>query len=809
MFGRYFDELFQKLYVSQRFSVNLYRLITYEDMRKTLIITLWTILFLIIAGIGLVFMAIANGKIGYVPPIEELENPKLKFATQIISDDGITLGTYSLDKDANRILVGYEDLSPHLVNALIATEDERFAEHSGIDARALLRAIVKRGILQQENAGGGSTITQQLAKQFYSEQAGSFWERLMQKPIEWVIAVKLERYYTKEEILTMYLNKFDFLYNAIGIKMAANTYFSKEPKDLTVLEAATLVGMCKNPSYYNPRKFNERSRGRRNVVIGQMVRAGHLTTVEADSLMEQPLELKFRKVDHKEGLATYFREYLRGVLRAKKPDKSEYRGWQMQKYYEDSLAWETDPLYGWCAKNTKKDGTPYNLYTDGLKIYTTIDSRMQRYAEEAVQEHIAQSLQPRFFKAKAKKKTAPFTSDLTVEQVNAIMDKAMRLTDRYRGMKKAGATEKEIRKAFDTPQEMTVFTYNGEKDTIMTPMDSLRYYKHFLRTGFMSMDPVTGYVKAYVGGTNYNYFQYDMANVGRRQVGSTIKPYVYTLAMENGFSPCDMARHVEQTLIDENGKPWTPRNASKKRYGEMVTIKWGLANSDNWITAYLMSKLSPYQLVRLIHSFGVKNQQIDPVVSLCLGPCEISVGEMVSAYTAFANKGIRTAPLFVSRIEDNEGNIVAEFTPHMEEVISEESVYKMLIMLRAVINEGTGGRIRRVFNITADMGGKTGTTNNNSDGWFIGFTPSLVSGVWVGGEERDIHFDNMRDGQGAEMALPVWGLYMNKVFADKSLGYLQTDTFAIPHGFDPCKDILLDDEAPALEESSGLDNLFQ
>ena len=809
MFGGYFDELFQKLYVSQRFSVNLYRLITYEDMRKTLIITLWTILFLILAGIGLVFTAIANGKIGYVPPIEELENPKLKFATQIISDDGVTLGTYSLDKDANRILVGYEDLSPHLVKALIATEDERFAEHSGIDSRALLRAIVKRGILQQENAGGGSTITQQLAKQFYSEQAGSFWERLMQKPIEWVIAVKLERYYTKEEILTMYLNKFDFLYNAIGIKMAANTYFSKEPKDLSVLEAATLVGMCKNPSYYNPRKFNERSRGRRNVVLGQMVRAGHLTTVEADSLMEQPLELKFRKVDHKEGLATYFREYLRGVLRAKKPDKSEYRGWQMQKYYEDSLAWETDPLYGWCAKNTKKDGTPYSLYTDGLKIYTTIDSRMQRYAEEAVQEHIAQSLQPRFFKAKAKKKTAPFTSDLTVEEVNAIMDKAMRLTDRYREMKKAKATEKEIRKAFNTPQEMTVFTYNGEKDTIMTPMDSIRYYKHFLRTGFMSMDPITGHVKAYVGGTNYNYFQYDMANVGRRQVGSTIKPYVYTLAMENGFSPCDMARHVEQTLIDENGRPWTPRNASKKRYGEMVTIKWGLANSDNWITAYLMSKLSPYQLVRLIHSFGVKNQQIDPVVSLCLGPCEISVGEMVSAYTAFANKGIRTAPLFVSRIEDNEGNVLAEFTPHMEEVISEESVYKMLIMLRAVINEGTGGRIRRVYDITADMGGKTGTTNNNSDGWFIGFTPNLVSGVWVGGEERDIHFDNMRDGQGAEMALPVWGLYMNKVFADKSLGYLQTDTFAIPHGFDPCKDILLDDDAPALEEKSGLDDIFR
>ena len=782
-------------------------------MRKTLIITLWAILVLGMASVALIFNAIANGRIGYVPPIEELENPNLKFAAQIISDDGVLMGTYSLDKDANRIYVGYEDLSPHLVNALIATEDERFVEHSGIDARALLRAVVKRGILQQKSAGGGSTITQQLAKQLYTEElAGSIWERAMQKPIEWVIAVKLERYYTKEEILTMYLNKFDFLYSAHGIKMASNLYFSKEPKDLNILEAATLVGMCKNPTSYNPRRYNERSRNRRNVVLGQMLKNGYLTEAEADSLMQEPLELNFRRINHKEGLATYFREYLRGVLRARKPVKSEYRGWQMQQYYEDSLAWETDPLYGWCAKNFKKDGTNYNLYTDGLKIYTTIDSRMQRYAEEAVQEHIATpktGLQDRFFKAKAKKKTAPFTSKLTVEEVNAIMDKAMRLTDRYRGMKKAGAGEAEIRKAFNTPQEMTVFTYQGEKDTIMTPMDSIRYYKHFLRTGFMSMDPVTGYVKAYVGGTNYNHFQYDMANVGRRQVGSTIKPYVYTLAMENGFSPCDMVRHVEQTLIDENGKPWSPRNANDKRYGEMVTVKWGLANSDNWITAYLMGKLSPYQLKRLIHSFGVKNRQIDPVVSLCLGPCEISVGEMVSAYTAFANRGIRTAPLFVSRIEDNEGNIVAEFTPQMEEVISEESVYKMLIMLRAVINEGTGGRIRRVYNIKADMGGKTGTTNNNSDGWFMGFTPSLVSGVWVGGEERDIHFDNMKDGQGAEMALPIWGLYMNKVYADKSLGYLQTDTFAIPHGFDPCKDILSDDDAPALQENSGLDDLFQ
>lgn len=776
-------------------------------MRKTLIIILWAILFVVLLGAAGIFHAISKGWIGYVPPIEELENPNLKFATQVISDDGVTLGTYSLSKE-NRLYVGYNDLSPNLINALIATEDERFHEHSGIDARALLRAIIKRGVMMQASAGGGSTITQQLAKQFYSEKAGSVFERLMQKPIEWVIAVKLERYFTKEEILTMYLNKFDFLNNAVGIKMASNTYFSKEPKDLSVIEAATLVGMCKNPARFNPRRFNERTRDRRNVVIGQMERAGHLTSAEADSLKKEPLELKYRKVDHKEGPAPYFREYLRDILRAEKPDKSEYRGWQMQEYYEDSLAWETDPLYGWCAKNKKKDGSSYNLYTDGLKIYTTIDSRMQRYAEEAVHEHVAEYMQPRFFKAKAKKKTAPFTSELTPEEVKTIMDRAMRQTDRYREMKKAGASEAEIRKAFETPVEMTVFSYQGDRDTIMSPMDSLRYYKHFLRAGFMSMDPVTGYVKAYVGGPNFNYFQYDMAMKGRRQVGSTIKPYLYTLAMENGFSPCDETRHVEQTLIDENGKAWSPRNASAKRYGEMVTIKWGLANSDNWVTAYLMSKLSPYQLVRLIHAFGVKNKQIDPVVSLCLGPCEISVGEMVSAYTAFANKGIRTAPLFVSRIEDNEGNVLADFTPHMEEVISEESVYKMLIMLRAVINEGTGGRVRRVYGITADMGGKTGTTNNNSDGWFMGFTPTLVSGAWVGGEERDIHFDNMSDGQGAAMALPIWGLYMKKVYADKSLGYSQDDTFEIPEGFDPCKDILVSDDAPAIQENEGLDDLF-
>ena len=775
-------------------------------MRKKFIYVLWGLLILTVAAIAIIFSAIANGKIGYVPPVEELENPNLKFATQIISDDGQLLGTWSLSKE-NRVYVGYEDLSPNLVKALIATEDVRFKDHSGIDIRAFSRAVVKRGILMQKHAGGGSTITQQLAKQFYSPTADNVMERLLQKPIEWVIAVKLERYYTKEEILTMYLNKFDFLNNAVGIKTAAKTYFGKDPKDLSVEEAATLIGMCKNPSLYTPRRFNERCRGRRNVVLDQMRKADYLTEAECDSLKALPLTLKFQPVDHKDGLATYFREYLRGIMTAKKPNKSNYRGWQAQQYYEDSIAWETNPLYGWCNKNTKKDGSHYNVYTDGLKIYTTINSRMQRYAEEAVYEHVAQYLQPRFFKEKKGRKTAPYTNQLSEEEVQKILDRSIHQSDRYRTMKEAGYSESEIMQAFNTKHEMQVFSYEGEKDTIMTPLDSIKYYKHFLRAGFMSMDPITGYVKAYVGGPNYNYFQYDMAMVGRRQVGSTIKPYLYTLAMENGFSPCDMTRNVEQTLYDENGKAWSPRNSSRSHYGEMVTLKWGLANSNNWISAYLMSKLSPYELKRLIHSFGVLNKDIQPTVSLCLGPCEISVGEMVSAYTAFANRGIRTAPLFVTRIEDNEGNVVATFTPKMDEVISESSAYKMVVMLRSVINEGTGNRVRRLYGITADMGGKTGTTNRNSDGWFMGFTPSLVSGCWVGGEERDIHFDTMRDGQGASMALPVWGLYMQKVYADKTLGYSQDERFDIPDDFDPCKDKLTEIE----EQNTGRldDDFFQ
>ncbi len=774
-------------------------------MIRKIIKALWIFLAVIVLAIVIVFVSISKGWIGYMPPVEELENPSYKFATEIFSEDEKVLGTWSYSKE-NRVYTAYKDLSPSIINALIATEDVRFVEHSGIDAKALFRAFVKRGLMFQKNAGGGSTLSQQLAKQLFTENvARNTLQRLFQKPIEWVIAVKLERYYTKEEILSMYLNKFDFLNNAVGIKTAAYTYFGCEPKDLKIEEAATLVGMCKNPSLYNPVRFNERSRGRRNVVLEQMRKAGYITDAECDSLQALPLKLTYNRVDHKEGLATYFREYLRGVMTAPKPVRSDYRGWQMQKFYEDSIAWETNPLYGWCAKNKKKDGTNYNIYTDGLKIYTTINSRMQQYAEDAVKEHLGDYLQPIFFKEKEGSKNAPYARSLPEKRVEELLTKAMKQTERYRLMKEAGASEQQIRKAFDTPEEMTVFSWKGDKDTIMTPMDSIRYYKSFLRTGFMSMDPANGHVKAYVGGPNYVYFQYDMAMVGRRQVGSTIKPYLYTLAMENGFSPCDQARHVEQTLIDENGTPWTPRNANDKRYGEMVTLKWGLANSDNWISAYLMGKLNPYDLVRLIHSFGVRNKAIDPVVSLCLGPCEISVGEMVSAYTAFANKGIRVAPLFVTRIEDSDGNVISTFAPQMEEVISASSTYKMLVMLRAVINEGTGGRVRR-YGITADMGGKTGTTNDNSDAWFMGFTPSLVSGCWVGGDERDIHFGRMTYGQGAAAALPIWAMYMKKVYDDPTLGYDQQERFKLPEGFDPCAGSETPD-GDVIEEG-GLDDLF-
>ena len=747
------------------------------------------------------FIAIWNGWIGYLPELEDLQNPINRYATQVYSSDGKVLGTWHLNKE-NRVVVPYEKISPYVVNALVATEDERFYEHSGIDFWALGRAIVKRGILGQTEAGGGSTITQQLAKQLYSEKAHSTLERLMQKPIEWVIAIKLERNYTKQEIITLYLNYFDFLHNAVGIKTAANTYFNKEPSQLDICESATLVGLCKNPSLFNPVRYPERARQRRNVVLAQMLKVGYFTQAQYDKERVKPLKLDFHRIDHKDGTATYFREFLRLYMMAKRPDRndeSRYPSWNQNQYVYDSIAWETDPLYGWCNKNRKRDGEPYNLSADGLKVYTTIDSRMQQFAEQAMYDHVAHYLQPQFEKENRGKPNAPY-SNLSAKQVASILNRSKTQSERYRVMRQAGCSDEEIDEAFNTKVHMTVFTYHGDVDTLMSPMDSIRYYKKFLRSGMMSMDPKTGAVKAYVGGLNYEHFMYDMVMSGRRQVGSTIKPFLYSLAMENGYSPCDVAPNVQRTYMVA-GKPWTPRNGSRSRYGQMVTLKWGLAQSNNWISAYLMSRLNPYQLVQLLHDYGINNPDIYPSMSLCLGPCDVSVAEMVSAYTVFANHGIRCAPLFVSRIEDNEGNVITEFQPRMNEVVSAETAQKMLVMMMGVVDGGTAGRLRFRYNLTGQIGAKTGTTNLNSDGWFIGFTPDLVTGVWVGGEDRDIHFGSMAMGQGATVSLPIWALYMKSLYAHPDLGYDPEAKFDLPEGYDPCAkdstsmvdDLMIDD----------------
>ena len=755
---------------------------------------LWGTLCAVIVFLAVSFTSIWFGWIGYMPDLEDLQNPISRYASQVYSVDGKILGTYNMNRE-NRVHVDYDGISPYLVQALVATEDERFYDHSGIDFIALTRAVVKRGILGQKSAGGGSTITQQLAKQLYSATAKSTLERLLQKPIEWVIAVKLERFYTKEEIITMYLNYFDFLHNAVGIKTAADVYFDKDPKNLTLTESATLIGLCKNPSYFNPVRYPERCTDRRNVVLGQMLKAGYLTNEEYQKAHDEPLALNFHRVDHKDGIATYFREFLRQYIMAQKPTLEDYPSWNRVQFTIDSLAWETDPLYGWCNKNLKKNGEPYNVYTDGLKIFTTIDSRMQKYAEEAVLKHVGNYLQPAFTKENRTKPNAPFTNALTAAEVKGILNRSIRQSERYRAMKEQGATESEIQKAFRTPVEMSVFTYHGDIDTVMTPLDSIRYIKSFLRSGFVSMDPHNGAVKAYVGGVDFTHFTYDMATQGRRQVGSTIKPFLYALSMSNGMSPCDVAPNVQRSYGN-----WTPRNGSRSRYGQMVTLKWGLAQSNNWISAYLMSRINPQDFLRILRDFGINTYGVYPSIVLCLGPNEASVCEMVSAYTTFANHGIHCSPMFVSKIEDNEGNVIATFQPRMNEVISEESAYKMLEMLKAVMDGGTGSRMRYKYKVECDMGGKTGTTNRNADAWFMGFTPSLVSGCWVGGEDRDIHFDSTRMGQGANMALPIWAYYMKKVFADRSLGYDPNEKFDIPEDFNPCVSEFDDYSAGGIEE---------
>lgn len=761
----------------------------------------------------LIGVMIYHGYIGYMPPVEGLLNPEDRFASRLFTSDGVEMGRFYQSRN-NRVYADYSEISPNVINALIATEDERFMQHSGIDIMALSRVLFKTILLRQKNAGGGSTITQQLAKQLYSPESDGLMDRFIQKPVEWAIAVKLERYYTKEEIIKMYLNQFDFLNNAVGIKTAAHVYFNTTPDSLKIEQAAMLVGMAKNPSLYNPVRADRKDAavGRRNVVLQQMLKADLITEAECDSLCALPLDVKFTKVDHKDGIAPYFREAVRLMMQAKEPRRGDYPDWDQQRFVDDSIQWATNPLYGWVEKNPKPDGTKYNIYTDGLRIYTSIDSRMQKYAEEAVIDHLKNTLQPQFDREQGSR--GPYTTnsaELGQLTPRKLIDRAIRQSERYRVLKNAGMSDAEIMEEFDKPVDMTVFSYDGgQVQKTMSPRDSVVYQKMFLRAGFMSMDPLTGQVKAYVGGPNFHFFQYDMAGVGRRQIGSTVKPFLYTYAFEEGFTPCDMFLNAQPSITLPTGEVWAPRNTGHARIGEMVDLYWALTNSNNWISARLMSELSPSTLARTMHTFGITNH-LDPVVSLCLGPCDVSVREMVTAYTAFSNKGLRVDPIYVTKITDNNGNVISEFTPQYTEVMSQEAYFKMVNILQNVINSGTGSRLRRApYNITAVMGGKTGTTNYNADGWFMGFTPNLVSGVWVGGDERYIHFNRMAQGQGAAMALPIYGLYMKKVYADKSLPYSQTLQFPEPPaGFSPCYKESYGDAPAAETPVEAIDNAFE
>lgn len=780
---------------------------------KKMIRALWTINFCGVALVMLIGVMIYHGYIGYMPPVEGLLNPEDRFASRLFTSDGVEMGRFYQSRN-NRVYADYSEISPNVINALIATEDERFMQHSGIDIMALSRVLFKTILLRQKNAGGGSTITQQLAKQLYSPESDGLMDRFIQKPVEWAIAVKLERYYTKEEIIKMYLNQFDFLNNAVGIKTAAHVYFNTTPDSLKIEQAAMLVGMAKNPSLYNPVRADRKDAavGRRNVVLQQMLKADLITEAECDSLCALPLDVKFTKVDHKDGIAPYFREAVRLMMQAKEPRRGDYPDWDQQRFVDDSIQWATNPLYGWVEKNPKPDGTKYNIYTDGLRIYTSIDSRMQKYAEEAVIDHLKNTLQPQFDREKGSR--GPYTTnsaELGQLTPRKLIDRAIRQSERYRVLKNAGMSDAEIMEEFDKPVDMTVFSYDGgQVQKTMSPRDSVVYQKMFLRAGFMSMDPLTGQVKAYVGGPNFHFFQYDMAGVGRRQIGSTVKPFLYTYAFEEGFTPCDMFLNAQPSITLPTGEVWAPRNTGHARIGEMVDLYWALTNSNNWISARLMSELSPSTLARTMHTFGITNH-LDPVVSLCLGPCDVSVREMVTAYTAFSNKGLRVDPIYVTKITDNNGNVISEFTPQYTEVMSQEAYFKMVNILQNVINSGTGSRLRRApYNITAVMGGKTGTTNYNADGWFMGFTPNLVSGVWIGGDERYIHFNRMAQGQGAAMALPIYGLYMKKVYADKSLPYSQTLQFPEPPaGFSPCYKESYGDAPAAETPVEAIDNAFE
>ena len=697
--------------------------------------------------LGLLFLLASWGVFGALPTFEELENPRSDLATEVISSDGKTLGKYYVN--ANRTPIQYKDLPDNLIKAVVATEDERFYEHSGIDFRGTARAVANLG-----RSGGASTITQQLAKNLFNRGGSSnIFKRLSQKLKEWVVAVKLERQYTKEEIVTMYFNTQDFIFNAVGIRSAARIYFGKEPKDLDLQESAILVAMLKNPRQFNPHRERSKAKSlvRRNVVFGQMEKNGFITEQEKDSLQKLPLKINFTPESHSDGLATYFREHLRSYLKE------------------------------WAKEHTKANGEEYNIYRDGLKVYTTIDSRMQQYAEEAVVEHMS-NLQTYFDKEQKRNKTAPFY-DIDKREIEGILRRAKLNSDRYKRLKAAGKSEKEIDEVFNTATDMRIFTWKGERDTVMTPYDSIRHYKYFLRSGLVSIEPQTGHIKAWVGGINHKYFKYDAVEQQKRQVGSTFKPFVYATAINQlKMSPCDKLPNTPYTIPKEKyGMPedWTPKNAGGK-YGEEITLKDALAKSLNVITAQLIDKVSPINVVRLAESAGITSK-LEANPSIALGAVELSLMEMVSAYSTFANKGLRVSPLMVTRIEDKNGTVLQEFVPETKEVLSEESAYVILDLMQGVTKVGSGARLRSnytsggdavtgfPYRFTNPIAGKTGTTQNQSDGWFMGMVPNLATGIWAGGEDRATHFAGLRYGQGATMALPTWGIFMRKCYEDKTL----------------------------------------
>lgn len=768
---------------------------------KKFIKIFWSLFGVGVLMVVILFSLIASGKLGFMPTLTELENIESSLASEVYSCDSVVMRKFFYKE--NRTYVPYEQISPNVITALVATEDERFYSHSGIDIRGLFRVAI--GVItSNESSGGGSTISQQLAKMLFPrEEMDSKVDLAFRKFREWIIAVKLERNFTKEEILTMYLNKFDFLNLAVGIKSASQIYFGTTPDRLTLEQAAMLVGMAKNPSLYNPIRRPEMVRQRRNVVLDQVRKFGTISKAEFETLRSKELNLNYHKEDFKSSPGIYFTEYLRTILMAQMPDRDKYGAWQNQQYHEDSIEWATNPLYGWCHKNLKSDGTPHNIHSDGLKIYSTIDMRMQTYAEYAIKQHLSIEIQPVFNQRIKILRNPPFPNSMSDEEAHNLLSFAVKQSERYRQMKSQGMNPEAINKEFKKPAEMTVFSWRGEIDTTMTPLDSVKYTLGFLRSAMMTMEPKTGHVKAWVGGPNYKYFMYDMVKLGKRQVGSTVKPFLYTLAMQNGYSPCTMVPNAEQTFYLFDGTTWTAKNSGDTDFdGQMVTLKWGLANSVNQVSGWVMKQFNPESMANMMRKLGITSP-IDAVPSMFLGTSDVSIYEMVGAYGTYANHGVYTKPIFVTRIEDKNGNILARFSPDHHDAIDPKTAFLMLNLMEGVVNEGTSQRLRRegliYGNLTADIAGKTGTTQNQSDGWFMGITPELVTGVWTGGDLRAIHFEGLSMGQGANMALPVYGYFMNKLYRDRTLGYSQDTKFEAPEGFNMDLDCskVMKDNGPA------------